>query len=343
MIKLLLNIIFVLVGLVSFAQSSPHGSGFDMDCTVCHNSMSWDFHGQKSFNHDSTGFILLGQHKEVDCALCHQTLKFKDAENECVTCHTNIHQSSDFQNCDRCHNNADWMVGNINEVHQQSRFPLVGAHRQADCYDCHKAGNVFELNRVMSLECLSCHNTEYYATTSPNHIEAGYSTNCETCHSVGANDWAADGIDHSFFPLIGGHDNVRCFDCHGEGPFEAINSSCVSCHLGDYNNSTNPNHQSLGFSTNCEQCHTTDVGWSPARFTNHDARSFPIYSGAHRGEWDKCTDCHTNPSDYQQFSCINCHAHNKSAMNRKHDDERGYVYESSACYSCHPRGREDDD
>jgi hypothetical protein len=29
-------------------------------------------------------------------------------------------------------------------------------------------------------------------------------------------------------------------------------------------------------------------------------------------------------------------------MNNEHDDVGGYVYESQACYSCHPDGRADD-
>lgn len=340
MIKWILNIVLIWSSMIAWAQS-PHGKDFDRRCSACHNSMSWDFQGQESFNHDSTNFKLLGQHQNVDCVMCHKTLVFKDTPTECISCHTNVHQSIDLQDCERCHTNNNWMVLNINEIHQQSRFPLIGAHQQASCYDCHTAGNVFDF-KVMSVECVSCHSVDYFGTTAPNHMEAGYGTDCEACHSVAAFDWSSDGIDHSFFPLTKGHDGISCINCHGGGVFTAIDKSCVSCHAEDYTSALNPNHQSLGFATNCEQCHTTDLDWKPARFTNHDALYFPIYSGEHRGEWNSCTECHTNSANYQQFSCIECHEHNKSSMDREHDDENGYVYESSACYRCHPRGTEDD-
>ncbi|HKJ01704.1 MAG TPA: hypothetical protein VJ997_04595, partial [Longimicrobiales bacterium] len=67
---------------------------------------------------------------------------------------------------------------------------------------------------------------------------------------------------------------------------------------------------------------------------------FPIYSGKHRGEWNSCGDCHTTPTDLSVFSCLTCHEHNQKDMDDKHKGRSGYVYESGACLSCHPRGRE---
>jgi hypothetical protein len=61
------------------------------------------------------------------------------------------------------------------------------------------------------------------------------------------------------------------------------------------------------------------------------------------GQWSNCNECHTNSSNFSVFSCINCHEHNKSRMDDKHKGERGYVYNSQNCYSCHPRGKSEDD
>ena len=97
---------------------------------------------------------------------------------------------------------------------------------------------------------------------------------------------------------------------------------------------TNPNHAAAGFPKTCETCHTT-TSWSGATF-NHTW--FPIYSGSHKGKWTTCGDCHTNASDYASFSCTNCHAHDKTSMDSKHRNNKNYVYNSSNCYSCHPRG-----
>ncbi|HET9039456.1 MAG TPA: hypothetical protein VFN40_04765, partial [Gemmatimonadales bacterium] len=65
----------------------------------------------------------------------------------------------------------------------------------------------------------------------------------------------------------------------------------------------------------------------------------PIYSGAHAGRWASCATCHTNAANFQAFTCLTCHEHAKSTMDSKHSGRSGYVYDSQACYSCHPRGR----
>ena len=336
------NIVLMLFLASAALAQSPHGKDFNVNCAVCHNAESWDFLDDSKFDHDTTHFQLIGQHREVNCTNCHQTLVFNEAKTNCASCHTNQHQSNEFNDCERCHTNNNWMVTNIAEIHQQSRFPLLGAHLNADCYQCHISGNNLEF-KVLSTECFSCHKTEYFATTSPNHVQENYSTNCEECHLMTKNTWSAAGFNHGFFPLTQGHDQLSCKQCHVAGTSVKISSECASCHTNDFNNTSNPNHQSLGFSTNCIQCHTTAIGWAPAEFTAHDQVSFPIYSGSHRGEWKNCTECHTNPSNYQQFTCTDCHEHNKSSMDRRHNEERNYKYESNACYSCHPRGRAEDD
>ncbi len=73
------------------------------------------------------------------------------------------------------------------------------------------------------------------------------------------------------------------------------------------------------------------VRWSQAVFTHR----FPI-AGPHRVD---CSECH-QAGGTREFSCIHCHEHGKAKMDDKHDEEPGYVYNSQACYSCHPDGRE---
>jgi hypothetical protein len=111
----------------------------------------------------------------------------------------------------------------------------------------------------------------------------------------------------------------------------------VACHQTDYNGTSNPSHSAAGFPTDCASCHTT-TQWSGATF-DHDGMYFPIYSGSHRGRWSSCADCHTSSSDYAVFTCTTCHT--ASNTNGHHRGVSGYVYQSQACYSCHPRGRGD--
>jgi DnaJ-class molecular chaperone len=82
--------------------------------------------------------------------------------------------------------------------------------------------------------------------------------------------------------------------------------------------------------------------WGGASFTDHDAQFFPIYSGAHAGRWDSCQTCHATPGDFSSFTCFACHEHSEGAMVDRHREVGGFVYDSRACLSCHPRGRAED-
>jgi hypothetical protein len=389
---------------------SPHGADFNISCNTCHSTQGWIVDKEKfSFNHDNTEMPLVGQHAQIDCKLCHPTLVFSEAKTECAQCHTDIHESTVGSECSRCHTPHSWLVNNITQIHQQSRFPLVGVHATVDCYQCHTSETSQRFD-VIGTDCFSCHSENYAATTQPNHATAGYSTQCADCHTVFSKEWKGSGFSHNFFPLTQGHDIDDCSKCHVNGDFTNTSSDCISCHQSDYNATTNPNHisanystnctlchstapgwkpaifdhskfpltqghdiddcskchvngnytntsadckschqsdynattnpshSSLNFSTACTDCHTTAPGWKPAKYTQHDAQSFPIYSGKHNDKWNSCTDCHTNTSNYKVFSCIDCHEHNKSDMDSEHRGEDGYVYNSASCFNCHPRG-----
>jgi len=142
------------------------------------------------------------------------------------------------------------------------------------------------------------------------------------------------------FALIGRHAEIRCSSCHTQGVEGSIFSpssqdDCIACHQSDYDNE----HGGGGFPTTCLMCHNNE-SWEGATFADHDQQFFPIFSGAHRGRWDGCETCHNTPNDYGQFTCLVCHEHNQNDMDARHLGEvSGYVYESNACYSCHPDGR----
>lgn len=330
----------VLLTSMKLIFSSPHGSDFKMNCEDCHTTDGWTVNPDSiSFNHDNTAMPLEGRHKETSCRACHQTLVFKDAETACAQCHHDMHENTVGQECDRCHTPNSWIVTDIISLHRQTRFPLLGAHSMVECSDCHTSASQLRFE-PLGIECVDCHRDDYLATTTPNHQQAGYSTNCTECHFMNNFSWSGAGINHDFFPLKEGHDIDNCITCHTSGSFGKIPSDCITCHQPDYNSATNPNHTSLGFSTSCNECHTLAIDWKPAKFSQHDA-IFPIYSGNHNGEWEKCSDCHKNSSDFGQFSCIDCHEHNQSKMNNEHDDVSGYEYNSLACFSCHPTGSGD--
>lgn len=333
-------ILFVILALGVYSQS-PHGAQLSIPCADCHNPNGWKLvAGTFSFNHSSTKFPLVGQHEEIDCKMCHTSLVFSKADPLCMSCHEDMHFQSVGFECGRCHTPYSWIVNNITEVHQRSRFPLVGAHFTAECIQCHPSASLLNFE-PLGVECIDCHEADYLATTSPNHVEGGYSTNCYECHSMNAFSWTGTNINHSFFPLTEGHAIDDCNKCHTNGDFSNTSPECFSCHQSDFNSTTNPNHIAIDFSTVCTNCHTTAPGWKPADYKEHDV-IFPIYSGKHNNEWNNCVDCHTNQNDYTQFTCTDCHDHNQQDMDNEHDDVGGYLYNSLACFECHPRGDAED-
>jgi decaheme cytochrome c component MtrC/MtrF-like protein len=333
-------ILVLLVTIFNQSSDSPHGKDFDISCSECHNSSGWKIDKNEiTFNHDLTKFHLEGLHIEVSCSSCHSTLVFSDADLQCMTCHTDMHQQTVGFDCARCHNSNSWIVTNITEIHQQGRFPLLGAHITADCYDCHKSASLLQFE-PLGVECVDCHQSDYTSTTNPNHAESGFSTECADCHQLNAFSWLGSSFTHGFFPLTHGHQINDCASCHTGNDYSNISSECISCHQADYNTTSSPNHLQADLSTDCLECHTTNPGWKPADFTQHD-NVFPIYSGEHNGEWASCVDCHTSPGNYSIFTCIDCHEHNKNEMDDEHQGIGGYLYSSPACLECHPTGSEE--
>jgi len=332
----------LLLTLCIHATQSPHGTDFKLKCSDCHTTERWNDVKPENFNHDQTKFPLVGQHKLVHCRQCHPTLVFSEAPTRCSECHADIHQQTVGSDCERCHTPESWLVkrSKVKDIHQQSGFPLVGSHATADCQRCHVSGSR-QRYEVINTECYSCHRDKYEATTTPNHQAAGFGTDCNRCHNMVGRTWIGlgQGFEHGFFPLKGGH-QLECNRCHTNGTYTGLSKECVSCHLANYNATTNPKHASSGFSQECLTCHTI-YSWKGASF-DHDSKYFPIYSGKHKGTWNACTICHTNASSYTQFSCLNCHEHNKASMDSKHQGRSGYAYNSSNCLSCHPRGKADD-
>ncbi len=263
--------ILILLGLLTrtgLSQNSPHGP-ITQPCTDCHTTESWTrLADPVKFNHDTTSFRLLGQHRSIACRSCHTDLKFAGTSRECV----------------------------------------------------------------------SCHRKDYDGAVTISHRAAGFSTDCDECHTISAASWQAS-FDHNRteFQTRGAHEGVACNTCHVNNRFRGTPIQCVACHQQDFTNAQHPNHVTAGFSTECATCHRA-LTWQPAVFFPHPW--FPITrSDTHSpGRWNACTDCHAAEPDYTTFECINCHEHTKARTDGNHENVRGYVYQSSACYRCHPSG-----
>ena len=332
------SLIWILSCAVGVQSQDPHGEMLKIDCSSCHNPGGWTidvdtFH----FNHDTMPFLLEGTHLKTDCRACHISLIFEDVQQNCSDCHTDIHSQSVGYDCGRCHDADNWLVDEIPQLHEQNGFNLEGSHFDLNCVDCHTSESNLRFDRIGN-DCVNCHLDTYMATQNPDHREIGFSTNCEQCHdAIDGGDWL--GTNHFFFPLTLGHAITDCRRCHLEDDFSGASPECISCHESSYEATSFPNHQLGQFSTDCTACHTTNPGWQPVKYKEHDTQYFPIYSGKHKGEWALCIECHTDNANYAIFSCIDCHEHNDQRdLDDEHDDVSGYTYESDACLRCHPNG-----
>ncbi len=313
-------------------------TGFPTTCQDCHSTDTWD---SGSFDHSgTTGFPLLGAHLPLDCSSCHILPGFEliwepSSAQDCVTCHEDDHQDRhpNFPTtCLDCHTTDTWDDATFDHG-TTTGFPLVGAHMPLDCSSCHLLPG-FELiwDPSSADDCVTCHEDDHQ-NNHPN-----FPTTCLDCHTT--DSWDSDGFDHGAttgFPLLGAHMPLDCSSCHLLPGFELIwepssAQDCVTCHEDD------ANQAHTGFPTTCRDCHTVD-SWDST--FDHDP-IFPIYSGRHQGEWATCQTCHTDPGNFMTFSCFTCHEHNRPDTDDRHRDVGGYVYESNACYSCHPNGRSDD-
>ena len=320
-------ILFLLTASGIFAQS-PHGKDFNIDCSNCHSENSWKIIPNKiKFDHGKTGFELNGQHKAIDCKSCHVSLVFSDVKSDCSSCHTDIHRNSVGFDCSRCHNTASWVVTKINEIHRTSRFPLVGAHQDAECIQCHTGYKNLVFNPI-GISCFDCHSADFRNTSSPNHTAAGFSPECQECHKVTAPVWDVVKVNHDFFPLTGGHKIDNCFQCHSQGGnFKSLSTDCYSCHRKDFESAVNPNHITAGFSTNCTQCHNIN-SFTAAAF-DHSLTGFPL-TGAHSTV--QCASCHTNGFTNTSADCYSCH---QNDYNNAKDPNHVTGNFSKVCSDCH--------
>ena len=307
-----------------------HATRLGRMCSDCHNEDSWIAKEQIA-RHNRTRFPLIGAHAATACFACHpgaQLGNYKGADTTCVTCHTTdlkrakspAHTAAPFTtDCQKCHIPTGWKPAQFGHT---SRFPLVGGHATVACNACHKNGSYTALPTT----CVSCHISQYQATTNPNHAAVGFGTNCTTCHTI--NTWLGATFNHpAAFPLTAAHAGLSCSACHKNGTFGGLTPSCVNCHLDKYQATTNPNHATASFGTNCQTCHTTQT-WLGATF-NHPA-AFPLTQG-HAGV--SCSACHKN-GVYTGLvtTCVSCHLDKYQATKDPNHATSGF---GTDCQSCH--------
>lgn len=310
------------------AEASVRSQG----CGECHKDhaglefqmIEWEG-GREAFDHGLTGYDLVGKHAEVRCEPCHRNELIADPEvlrvlaehptketflglaRECTSCHFDEHRGQLPQSCETCHDLLAFKPAPLFD-HDQSVYPLVGAHRETDCDRCHArvadtpsagvlqpiASDFTLYNGLAYDDCRDCHE-------DPHQGRLG--ERCLNCHLDGTWRVAAgvDGagrIDHdrTRYPLRGKHIDVACERCHPHDSRGLLVSTgllfsrCDDCHRDAHQDQFFHNRE-----RDCEACHEL-VGFTPAKFTEEDhARSRYPLEGAHRAV--PCSRCHAAKPD----------------------------------------------
>jgi hypothetical protein len=317
-------------------HKDPHQGELGSSCARCHNPRSFVDRTQMTRAHQLTRFPLTGAHIAVDCESCHTPtaagkMTFVARSTACNDCHLKDYQATRNpdhsaggfpRDCEQCHATVSWQGAKFD--HNATRFPLTGAHLAVSCAQCHGTGGYGALPTT----CVSCHQTDYNNTRTPNHQQAQFPTDCTACHTTATWNGATFNHNSTAFPLTGAHMQVSCDQCHGDGVYKGKPTTCVSCHQTDYNNATVPNHQQAQFPTDCTACHTTTT-WTGATF-NHNTTAFPL-TGAHIQA--SCDQCHGDGVyKGKPTTCVSCH---QTEYNNTTDPSHQQAQFPTDCTACH--------
>jgi Cytochrome c7 and related cytochrome c len=277
------------------------------------------------FDHLTTGFELLGRHRELPCEACHVNAVFKGTPRDCVSCHgagTQVRATAKPTNhimttdrCEACHTPAAWLPA-VNFDHTQT----LGS-----CSSCHnnvQAQGMGPQHIATTQQCNACHTTLGWTGVRFNH--AGITGGCASCH----NGATATGLPANHIPTNG----APCEDCHLPTQFasflgavmdHAVVASlpCSSCHeagkifAGTPAVTTRPPlpHPASG---ECASCHTT-ANWNA---TDVPANHIPLPAADN----NNCALCHSDQSNFALYTmnhanisgnCAQCHGPGLSFAN----------------------------
>ena len=295
---------------------------YKVSCILCHSdhlSRKFDIvHFDKTkFDHQSTGYILEGKHKEKQCQDCHKAANITDQgikkkkftylglSAQCLSCHTDYHQKTMSDDCASCHS-FDAFKPAPKFDHSKSRFTLKGKHMAVDCLKCHEIntlnGNKFQkFKGIQFTNCINCHKDVH---------DNKFGQNCIECHSE-ESFTAIKGIsnfNHSKtdFKLEGKHVNVACKSCHKVSLTAPLKYAlCMDCHT-DFHKGQ---FTKKAVTSDCKDCHN-EFGFQGSLFTleRHNSGTFKL-EGAHSAI--PCISCHKKANDWVfrdlDKGCAGCH------------------------------------
>ena len=351
-------------------HEDPHRGSLGAECVSCHSQEHWK--PAPGFDHQKTGYPLTGAHTKPACAACHATAAVNAGQDargallprwkpvphaDCVSCHRDPHAGRFTGECARCHVTRDWRAVNSKGFdHDQTRYPLRGAHVRVGCDACHAAARGGR--RPKFARCMDCHADAHRGQATI----AKQPADCATCHDVRGftpSIWPRLGHQKTAYPLEGAHVTASCAGCHtraAAGSAEAAalgrsrvrmrpgHAACTDCHQ-DPHKGRFAAGGARPHAAGCLACHSL-AAFRPSTYDGraHADCAFPL-EGAHRSV--PCQQCHKEldrpgggstlgsaPTlvalrfDSRARACRDCHtdAHGGQFAARR---------DKGACESCH--------
>jgi hypothetical protein len=151
------------------------------------------------------------------------------------------------------------------------------------------------------------------------------------------------------FPLDGVHSRLKCEECHVQGVFKGTPTKCSICHSpGSRTASSSKPARHVPTALPCENCHTSAVSWSGARFMHTDVRPGTCSSchglsasgkpNNHIQTTAQCDTCHRtsawipaayNHANVQPGDCKSCHGVTATGKPGNH------IPTNDSCDVCH--------
>jgi hypothetical protein len=254
-------------------HADPHGAKSDQrDCNACHNATTWSgIAGDKTFDHDRTGFPLRGAHVQPACDACHAP--GRATVTACEGCHRDPHAGRTNGTCAECHTATAWSDTATLEQHRRTRMPLTGRHAVIACNACHTRADATRQYTDLPVDCYSCHRAEYHGDLHPDHDGdpndssiKPFSRDCALCHRTTA--WQPAVADPStvidtdrrrehdaqFVISTGSHRAAECAACHVD-PRRARSVRCDGCHQADSLRTAHRGQPVAASAAACLRCH----------------------------------------------------------------------------------------
>jgi hypothetical protein len=234
-----------------------------------------------------------------------------------MDCHEDYHEGQFVQiaggpDCASCHT-VDGFAGSsfTIERHDQSAFPLTGAHVATPCFACHLEETKWDFRDIGSA-CNDCHTNVHEGVLAEQFYPG---RECRQCHST--ERWSVVAFDHNQtdFPLSGKHATINCVACHKQDEQAAVpdksvltelETMCTSCH-----EDVHEGQFEMSGSADCRRCHDF-AAWQPSQFDHNTAR-FKL-DGAHLRV--DCNKCHISEErdgrplviyKLNKLECMDCH------------------------------------